>query len=149
MKMNPSTVQDFIEHYNNLTIKSVMLLKYVFRLDILPTFIIKVSKSFHKKYVDKIFPILKPPPPPCKLNLKIDILHESNQRKVYCRRCKAFIAANRISFVLIYRSSGAQKLLIRSHSQLFSIGQCSIKFFLKNFIVLNYRNMNAGQNYLK
>ena len=69
MKMNPSTVQDFIEHYNNLTIKSVMLLKYVFRLDILPTFIIKVSKSFHKKYVDKIFPILKPPPPPCKLNL--------------------------------------------------------------------------------
>ena len=54
MKMNPSTVQDFIEHYNNLTIKSVMLLKYVFRLDILPTFIIKVRPYFSTNPTFKI-----------------------------------------------------------------------------------------------
>ena len=35
-------IQDFIEHYNNLTIKTVMLLKYVSQLTVIPTFIFKV-----------------------------------------------------------------------------------------------------------
>ena len=35
-------VQDFVEHYNNLTIKTVMLLKYVSQLTVIPTFIFKV-----------------------------------------------------------------------------------------------------------
>ena len=35
-------LQDFVEHYNNLTIKTVMLLKYVSQLTVIPTFIFKV-----------------------------------------------------------------------------------------------------------
>jgi hypothetical protein len=40
--MGDILVQDFIEHYNNLTVKAVMLLKYVQSLEFQPTFIIKV-----------------------------------------------------------------------------------------------------------
>ena len=44
-------IQDFIEHYNNLTIKTVMLLKYVNHLPVIPSFIFKVcmyAMSFFK-----------------------------------------------------------------------------------------------------
>ena len=39
-------IQDFIEHYNNLTIKTVMLLKYVNHLPVIPSFILKVCMLF-------------------------------------------------------------------------------------------------------
>ena len=35
-------IQDFIEHYNNLTIKTVLLLKFVNQLAAIPSFIFKV-----------------------------------------------------------------------------------------------------------
>ena len=35
-------IQDFIEHYNNLTIKTVLLLKFVNQLAVIPSFIFKV-----------------------------------------------------------------------------------------------------------
>ena len=37
-------IQDFVEHYNNLTIKTVMLLKFVNQLTEIPSFIFKVIK---------------------------------------------------------------------------------------------------------
>ena len=36
-------IQDFIEHYNNLTIKTIMLLKYLNHLAVIPSFIFKVG----------------------------------------------------------------------------------------------------------
>ena len=36
-------IQDFIEHYNNLTIKTVLLLKFVNQLAAIPSFIFKVT----------------------------------------------------------------------------------------------------------
>ena len=37
-------IQDFVEHYNNLTIKTVMLLKYLNHLSVIPSFVFKVCK---------------------------------------------------------------------------------------------------------
>ena len=39
-------IHDFHEHYNNLTIKTVMLLKYVWHMDHFPTFVFKVKKNY-------------------------------------------------------------------------------------------------------
>ena len=39
-------IQDFIEHYNNLTIKTVMLLKYLNHLAVIPSFVFKVGIYF-------------------------------------------------------------------------------------------------------
>ena len=41
-------IQDFVEHYNNLTIKTVMLLKFVKHLDFQPDFVFKVRHSVKK-----------------------------------------------------------------------------------------------------
>ena len=57
-------IHDFHEHYNNLTIKTVMLLKYVWHMDHFPTFIFKVKTMVYfilkavsfKNELEKSFP---------------------------------------------------------------------------------------------